>query len=94
MALPLIPLITAMFTAAPAIMKQLKTKPKTMVKEFTTIGVGTSLYFIGMDLESCGQVIDFASFSCVTPDHWSMLITSSLALIARLNGKRKDEVSD
>lgn len=71
------------------IVKQLKTWPKSGVKEVSGVGVIAALSFIVQDVEACAPFA-LESLSCVHVDHWSMLIVSSLALVARLNGKRKD----
>jgi hypothetical protein len=90
MALPLASLITAL----PAIIKQLKTKPKSGVKELTAIGVGGAIVLIYQDLLLCGADITTESLSCVTAEHWGALVIAGLALVARLNAKRKEAKDD
>lgn len=87
MPLPLIPLITALI---PAITKQLATKPKTMIKEISTLGIGSAVYFIIQDLSACEGETIIQSLACIPAAHWTALFISGSALIARLNAKRTE----
>jgi len=85
MAFPLALLIPVI----PEIIKQLKTRPKSGVKEVSGIGIIAALSFIANDATTCA-LDGISALSCVPIDHWSMLIVSALALVARLNGKRNE----
>ena len=60
-----------------------------MIKEGAVGGIGLGIYWVVQDMSNC-STDGFASISCVTPDHWQLLAVSALALVARLNSKRKD----
>ena len=62
----------------PAI-KQVLTRPKTGVKEATGITIGMAIFLVYGDYTACG------GFSCVSAANWGILVTSVIALIARLN---------
>jgi hypothetical protein len=86
MALPLIqliPLITA-------VTKQIATKPKTMIKEISVAGIGSSVYFIIQDLAGCSGESFIELLACIPLDHWTALMVSVSALLARLNSKRSE----
>lgn len=85
--------IAALITALPAIIGQLKTKPKSGVKEVAALGLAGSVALIAQDAAACSMV-GVNALSCVSPDHWGMLVAASLVLVARLNGKRKEAGDD
>ena len=85
--------LAALITVLPELLKQLPTKPRTMMKEGAAGGIGLGIYWVVQDMSNC-TTDGFASISCVTPDHWQLLAVSALALVAQLNSKRKEAVSD
>ena len=81
--------LAALITVLPDLIKQIPTRPKTFMKEGAVGGIGLGIYWVVQDMSNC-TTDGFASISCVTPDHWGLLAVSLLALVARLNGKRKE----
>ncbi len=86
--------IAALITVLPELIKQINTRPKSGVKETSAIGIGTAITFIVQDITACSEVVGIDSLACVSVDHWSFLIVSVVALVARLNGKRKEPASE
>ena len=80
----------ALINVVPELFKQFGTRPKTLVKEVTSIGVVGALYLISNDIGGCSEVIDMQSLTCVSAEHWGGLIVASVALVSRLNGKRAE----
>jgi len=80
MALPLIPLLTAIIP----LIKQVATKPKTGQKEVTGLGIGAAAYLVYGDYMACGGL------ECVSAEHWGILVSAVVILLTRLNAKRKE----
>lgn len=81
--------LAALLTLLPEIIKQIKTKPKSGVKEIAGLGLIGSLALIENDVSTCAMD-GVNALSCVSADHWGMLIVASLTLVARLNDKRQE----
>ncbi len=71
-------------TVVPEIIKQIKTKPKTFIKEASGIGLVSAITFILQDVEACSS----AWYTCVSVDHWSAFAVALIVFISRLNAKR------
>lgn len=80
----MIKLLKAIVPNPPAL-KQLVAKPKTYQKGLGHVAIAMAANLVYADYASCG------SLTCVTAEHWLLLITVVVALIARLNAKHEEE---
>ncbi len=66
-------------------LKQLTTTPKTYQKEIAHVSIALAANLVYTGYASCG------SLTCVPAEHWLLLVTAVVALIARLKAKQEEK---